>query len=110
MQNVSLPSSSEDTICAIATGVGGALFSPAIEALLAQAGTQSEKEGKRFASFSSVDSASDAYTIFAGYHLFFDGHFGVFPKSRNRYDHFPFFLTYSVVFEWIFMANRCILS
>lgn len=29
------------------TGVGGALFSPAIESLMAQAGTQSEKEGKR---------------------------------------------------------------
>lgn len=29
------------------TGVGGALFSPSIEALLAQAGTQSEKSGKR---------------------------------------------------------------
>ena len=56
---------------------------------------------------------SDAYTIFAGYHLFFDGHFGVFPKSRNRYDHFPFFLTYSVVFEWIFMAtikHQCFLE
>lgn len=29
------------------TGIGGALFSPAIESLMAQAGTQSEKEGKR---------------------------------------------------------------
>ena len=29
------------------TGVGGALFSPAIEALLAKAGTESEKAGKR---------------------------------------------------------------
>ncbi|MFE4109343.1 MFS transporter [Kosakonia sp. YIM B13611] len=29
------------------TGVGGALFSPSIEALLAKAGTQSEKAGKR---------------------------------------------------------------
>lgn len=29
------------------TGVGGALFSPAIEALLAKAGTQSEADGKR---------------------------------------------------------------
>ncbi|HBY1354714.1 TPA: MFS transporter, partial [Klebsiella pneumoniae] len=29
------------------TGIGGALFSPAIESLMAQAGTQSEREGKR---------------------------------------------------------------
>ncbi|EKY3917438.1 MFS transporter [Enterobacter sp. DTU_2021_1002640_1_SI_PRY_ASU_LCPMC_013] len=35
------------TLGACLTGVGGALFSPAIESLIAQAGTQSEKEGKR---------------------------------------------------------------
>lgn len=29
------------------TGIGGALFSPAIESLMAQTGTQSEREGKR---------------------------------------------------------------
>ncbi|MCV9878160.1 MDR family MFS transporter [Brenneria izbisi] len=39
------------------TGVGGALFSPAIEALMAQAGTQSEKEGKR--------SRSEWFALFA---------------------------------------------
>ncbi|MGY5958009.1 MFS transporter [Kosakonia sp. BK9b] len=39
------------------TGVGGALFSPAIEALLAKAGTQSEKEGKR--------SRSEWFALFA---------------------------------------------
>ncbi|MFC3396081.1 MDR family MFS transporter [Brenneria rubrifaciens] len=39
------------------TGVGGALFSPAIEALVAQAGTQSEEEGKR--------SRSEWFALFA---------------------------------------------
>ncbi|MCL2897309.1 MDR family MFS transporter [Brenneria tiliae] len=39
------------------TGVGGALFSPAIEALMAQAGTHSEKQGKR--------SRSEWFALFA---------------------------------------------
>ncbi|MEC5344569.1 MFS transporter [Brenneria populi] len=39
------------------TGVGGALFSPSIEALMAQAGTYSEKQGKR--------SRSEWFALFA---------------------------------------------